>query len=77
MKRDEIITNEELQRNISAYLRALSEDKANAAPAKVFFAGARTLATSIKMDMEAARSLGIPLLKRTRDFLGTEKSDEP
>jgi hypothetical protein len=39
---------------------------------KIYFAGARTLLSSIKLDVEASKKLGVPLFDRTRAFLGVE-----
>lgn len=67
---NDVMTNEELQRALTEKIRAMEAEEVDPGHAKIFYAGARTLLGSVKLDVEGAKKLGIPLFERTRRFLG-------
>lgn len=71
MEKNKIMTNREIQEELSSRIRSL-EDGAEASHVRTYFVGARTLLTAVKMDIETAKSLGTPLYKRTKQFLEIE-----
>lgn len=71
MSKSKIMTNEELQELLTRNLR--DEDEETIAARKTNYIGAGRLISSIKLDMEAAQSMGRAYFKRTREFLGEDQ----
>jgi hypothetical protein len=69
----EQITNAELQMKLAEKIRLFDAGEYDAGHAKIYFAGARTLLSSVKIDIEGAKKLGQPLFERTREFLGAKE----
>lgn len=70
---NQIITNEELQKQLSEKIRSMDDGSGDPGHTKIFFAGARTLLGSVKLDVEGAKKLGVPLFGRTKTFLGVQE----
>lgn len=73
MKNDELLTNEQIQKLLTAKIRGMDAGEVDPVHAKNYYAGVGKLLTSVKLDFEGAKAMGVPVFERTKRFLGVEQ----
>lgn len=72
MTKDEMITNADIQKGLAKRIHEWDAGTLEPGQAKIYGALARTLLSSVKIDIEGSKNLGVPLFDRTKRFLGVE-----
>ena len=72
MKKKNIVTNEELQNSLSLKIREMDSGTFDVQNTKTYISGVRALIVSVKLDVDVANKIGVPMFDRTKKFLGVK-----